>query len=105
MANKPAQDIEALLTEAETNGDNYDISTEDIIARLKKWQTISSFQIVQPEFDGVTLAFDRLPEDLDAFVKEAVEFCPDLILDDEEAERPHLVAVLKKAKMLQLWWD
>ena len=105
MADKTEQDIDALLTEAETNGDNYDISTEDIIARLKKWQTISSFQIVGPEMDSVTLAFDRLPDNLEAFVKEAVEFCPDLIVDDEEAEIPQLVAMLKKAKMLQLWWD
>ena len=93
------------LIEAETNGDNYDISTEDIIARLKKWQAISSFRIINAEMDTVDIGFDTLPKDLEAFVKEAVEFCPDLIMDDEEAEIPHLVEMLKKTKILRLWWD
>jgi uncharacterized protein DUF4253 len=99
------KDMFALLVEAETNGDNYDISTEDIIARLKKWQEICSFRIFYAEHDTVDLAFDSLPKDTEAFIREAVEFCPDLVMDDPETEIPHLIEMLKKSKILRLWWD
>jgi hypothetical protein len=34
----------AILRKKETNGDNYDVGTDDIIARLKKWQKLCSFR-------------------------------------------------------------
>jgi uncharacterized protein DUF4253 len=105
MAKKAEKDIFAALVEAETNGDNYDISTEDIIAHLKKWQKISSFTLRDIDYNQVTLNFEALPQDMDAFIKDAVEFCPDLILDEEDAEIPILKKQLMKTKKLALWWD
>ncbi len=93
------------IAEAETNGDNYDISTEDIIARLKEWQKVSSFTLSDVDYDKVTLNFTALPKDLDAFIEDAVEFCPDLIMDDKEAEIPFLKKQLIKTRKLGLWWD
>jgi hypothetical protein len=98
-------DIFAPLVEADTNGDNYDLSTEDIIAHLKNWQKISSFTISDVDYNQVILNFSTLPKDLDAFIEDAVEFCPDLIMDDEDAEIPHLIEQLAKTKKLGLWWD
>jgi len=95
----------APLIEAETNGENYDVSTEDIIARFKQWQKTSSFRIVDVDPASVKIEFDKLPKDVAEFVKEAVEFCPDLIMDDEEAEIPHLIEQLKKTKKFGFWWD
>ena len=99
------KDIFAPLVEADTNGDNYDISTEDIIAHLKSWQKISNFTISDVDYNQVTLNFTALPKDLDAFVQDAVEFCPDLVMGDEDAEIPMLKEQLKKTKKLALWWD
>ena len=105
MAKKPEPDMYAPLVAAETNGDNYDISTEDIIARFKQWQQICSFRIIDAEMNSVDIAFDTLPKDMEAFIREAVEFCPDLIMDDEDAEIPHLIEMTKKAKSISFWWD
>jgi len=99
------KDLFAPLVEAETNGDNYDISTEDIIAHLKKWQKVCSFTLSEVDYNQVTLNFDTLPKDVDAFVKDAVECCPDLIMDDEEAEIPILKKQLAETRKLGLWWD
>lgn len=95
----------APLIEAETNGDNYDIGTEDIVARLKEWQQFCSFTISEVDYNQVTLHFTALPKDLDAFIRDAVQFCPDLIVDDEEIEIPILKKQLKQSKKLGLWWD
>ena len=99
------KDMFAPLVEADTNGDNYDISTEDIIVHLKKWQEICSFTLSDVDYNQVTLNFSTLPKDLDAFIVDAIEFCPDLIMDDEEAEIPMLKKQLTKTKKLGLWWD
>ena len=62
MAKKTNNDSFAALREAETNGDNYDISTADIIARLKKWQKLYAFRLTEVDYNTVTLKFDTLPK-------------------------------------------
>jgi hypothetical protein len=74
----------AKLRQMETNGANYDLDTEDIIAHLKAWQSLCSFRIVDAKHDTVVVEFESLPADLDAFVRELYEFCPDLV--DQGAE-------------------
>jgi uncharacterized protein DUF4253 len=105
MAKKKEKDMFEPLRKAGTNGDNYDIGTEDIIKHLKQWQKYCSFTLSDVNYNKVKLNFDALPKDLDAFIKDAVEFCPDLIMDDEEAEIPFLKKQLVKTKRLSLWWD
>lgn len=105
MAKETENDMFAPLIEAETNGDNYDISMEDIIARLKKWQKLSSFSISDVDYNTVTLNFDTLPKDIKAFVQDAYDLCPDLVQNDEETDLPKLEAQLPKTKKLMLWWD
>ena len=83
----------------------YDISTEDIIARLKKWQTISSFSVGKVDYNTVTLTFDKLPKDIKSFVRQAYELCPDLVQVDEAIDLPSLEKQLPKTKTLMLWWD
>src|SRR5580698_964600 len=96
MANKPDKDMFQPLIEAETNGENYDISTEDIIARLKEWQGLCEFTLGEVDSSTVELKFETLPEDLDEFLAEAYELCPDLVADDLEEELPLLKKQLAK---------
>jgi hypothetical protein len=105
MAKKTDNDLFAPLVEAETNGDNYDVSTKDIIARLKKWQKLCSFRIGDVDYNTVTLKFDTLPKDLDAFVQDAYDLCPDLVQMDEDTDLALLKKSLPKTKKLMLWWD
>ena len=105
MAKKTGKDPFAVLREAETNGENYDVSTSDIIARLKKWQKLCSFRLSGVDYNTVTLKFEVLPKNIKAFVRDAYDLCPDLVQIDEDLELPELEKNLAKTKKLALWWD
>jgi len=105
MAKKTNNDPFAALREAETNGDNYDISTADIIARLKKWQKLCDFRLTEVDYNTVTLKFDTLPDDIEAFVRDAYDLCPDLVQVDEDSDLELLKKNLPKTKKMMLWWD
>ena len=102
---KKSDDGFAALREQETNGENYDVSTKDIIARFKKWQKLCSFRISGVDYNTVTLKFDALPKDIKAFVKEAYDLCPDLVQIDEDDDLRTLEKQLPKTKKMLLWWD
>jgi hypothetical protein len=67
------------LREVGTNGDNYDIGTEDVIHQLQKWDAEYGIELTDVEFDTVTVIFRNLPEDLTDLAVEIYEFCPDTI--------------------------
>lgn len=62
-----------------TNGGNYEVYNEDVIARLQKWQAHYGLQILGAAHDWVTIEFQNLPDDLSALAQEIYEFCPDTI--------------------------
>ena len=72
-------DAFAAIRAAHTGGPNYGLDTEAIIAHLAKWQSICTFTVTGAEGDAVDIRFETLPEDLDAFVRDLYEFCPDLV--------------------------
>jgi hypothetical protein len=69
----------ALVRSAETGAPNFDLNTEDIIAHLTEWQKLCSFEVTGAERDTVEIKFNTLPQDMDAFVADLYEFCPDLV--------------------------
>lgn len=69
----------AELREKQTNGANCDVSTGDIIDRLRKWDEKCDFTIGGVGFDRVELTITRLPDDLDTFVREIYKICPDTV--------------------------
>ena|SRR5215471_19412533 len=105
MPTKSKKDGFEKVWKAETDGSNYDLVTEDIVAHLKKWQKLCSFRIVAADYNTVEIEFDTLPKDLEAFCRDAYEFCPDLVADGEETELPMFKRDLDKKKKLTLWWD
>lgn len=62
-----------------TNGANFELDTEDIVARLAQWEKRCRLHIVGAGFDWLDLQFDTLPDDLQAFAEEVYEFCPDTL--------------------------
>jgi hypothetical protein len=104
-AKNTTADLFAILRKKETNGDNYDVSTDDIIARLKKWQKLCSFQVASADYNVVKLKFDTLPKNLDAFLSDASDLCPDLVQVDESVDFPLLKKEMLRTKKLTLWWD
>lgn len=68
-----------VIRRAKSCGPNYGLDTDAIIARLTSWQTLCSFIVTGAEGDTVEIKFETLPQDMDAFVRDLYEFCPDLV--------------------------
>ncbi len=62
-----------------TNGINYEITNEDVIEKLTKWDEQYTITILEIEADRLTVQFENLPENLEALANEMYEFCPDII--------------------------
>ncbi len=87
-----------------TDGDDYDITNQDVIDRLKDWEKISAFDIIGADSDWVELEFRTLPRDLNAFVEEVYDFCPDAV-DQGPGTTAELAREMQQTKRLFLWWD
>ena len=87
-----------------TDGDDYDISNQDVIERLKEWEINSPFDIHRSR---QRLGGDRiqdLTKGLEAFIEEVYDFCPDAV-DQGPGSIAELVKEIQKTKKLFLWWD
>ena len=74
-----SDDAYAPLRLRRTDGANYDISTDDIVARLREWETICAFRVVGAAGSWVALQFQTLPEKLCTFAEDVYLFCPDTV--------------------------
>lgn len=79
MAQNETKDEFALLRDQNTSAPNFDLNTEAIITELQRWKTLCSFRITEAGGDRVSIEFDTMPKDMEAFVKALYEFCPDLV--------------------------
>lgn len=71
-------DIDQLRT-AQTNGVNYDVSTDDIIARLSAWDEKYGVDTSDITGASVTVHFHSVPDDTTALAEEIERFCPDTV--------------------------
>ncbi len=93
-----------ILRIMQTGGEEYDITNQDVIDRLKEWEKIASFDIIGADSDWVEIEFKSLPKDLNDFVEEVYEFCPDAV-DQGPGSIEGLIKEIKRTKRLFLWWD
>lgn len=87
-----------------TDGDDFDISNQDVIDWLKELEKKSSFDIIGADSDWVEIEFKTLPKDLKTFAKEVYDFCPDAV-DQGPGSVEELAKEIRKTKRLFLWWD
>ncbi len=87
-----------------TDGDDYDISNDDVIERLKEWEKSSPFDIIGADNDWVEIEFKSLPKDLKAFVEEVYDFCPDAV-DQGPGSVSALMSEIQQTKRLFLLWE
>jgi len=87
-----------------TDGDEYEISNQDVIDRLQDWEKISSFDVIGADNDWVEIEFKRLPKDLKSFAKEVYEFSPDAV-DEGPGTIEGLIKDITKTKRLLLLWE
>jgi hypothetical protein len=117
----PLEDDLDLLHFHHTDGANQGLSTTDIVNRLREWREHSEFDVVEAGGAHVTLAFTRLPDDVEAFAEEVYDFCPDTVDQDylgpdtddvdeyedflEQQTVQDLTIFLGRERQLRLWWD
>ncbi len=87
-----------------TDGDDYDISNQDVIDWLKELERKAPFEIIGADSDWVEIEFKTLPKDLKAFAEEVYDFCPDAV-DQGPGSVEDLVKEIRKTNRLFLWWD
>jgi hypothetical protein len=87
-----------------TNGWNYGISPQDVIARLEKWDAEYGLTLRGVGFDWVEAEFRRQPRDMDAFAREVYRFCPDVVEQGTETVEA-LAAEMERSNTVYLWWD
>ncbi len=71
-------DIDTLRSR-QTNGMNYDVSTEDIISKLQTWDKAYGIQTEDISDSAVTVRFKTVPENTRALAEEIKQFCPDVV--------------------------
>jgi len=95
-----------ILKIQQTNGENYDISNDEVVFKLKEWHRRYPFTIIGADFDWVEVDFSEFPtnNDLQPFAKELYEFCPDIV-DQGTESIDGFIEELKEYRKLVLWWD
>jgi hypothetical protein len=87
-----------------TDGDDYDISNQDVIDWLKELEQKTPFNIIGADSDWVEIEFTTLPKDLKALAEAVYDFCPDAV-DQGTGSVDELAKEIKQTKRLLLWWD
>ena len=93
-----------LMEYAETNGANYGIETEDIIAKLKKWDNEFGIIPVGIGFDFCECHIKNTNIDFKKLAMEVYEFCPDVVDQGTETVEA-LEEEIKESGTIYLWWD
>ena len=87
-----------------TNGDDDDVSHEDIIEKLKEWGKRCPFEIIGAENDWVEIEFRVMPRDLKVFAEEIYDFSPDTV-DEDTGSLSALIKEINATKRLMLLWN
>lgn len=61
------------------DGANYGVFTDDIVAKLREWESRCQLTVFGAASDWVAIEFQALPEDICRFAEEVYEFCPDSV--------------------------
>ncbi len=88
------------LRVARTDAVNHGLETEDIIHTLQDYDQRFGIRIYNASTDTVGFMLLRLPEDLDVFAQELLDFCMDL--EDVELIKQMITS---SGNRVELWWD
>lgn len=86
-----------------TNGDNDDVSHEEVIEKLQEWEKRSPFEIIGAENEWVEIEFRVMPRDLKAFAEDVYEFSPDAV-DEGAGSIAELIKEIDTTRRLMIWW-
>ncbi len=92
------------LAMVRTDGINYDLEHEDVLAQYRRWDESLGLSLTGAGLDWLEAEFDSPPDNWLAFAQEVYEFCPDIV-DQGAGSVKSLVAEMRRTNTLYLWWD
>ena len=87
-----------------TNGENDEVTSEEIIAKMKEWERQFPFSITGAENSWVEIEFIRLPTNLSAFAEEVYAFSPATV-EDGAGTVAELIKEIRATHRLTLVWN
>ena len=94
----------AIVKLSRTDGINYDIEHEAVLARLQEWHARYGLDILGADLDWVEAEFVNPPSDMQTFALEVFEFCPDVVHQGTGSVEA-LAKEMRSSNTLYLWWD
>lgn len=88
----------------ETNGANYDINTDAVIAKLKAWDKLYNLKLTGADFDWFEVKLLNPPTNMKSLADEVYAFCPDVV-DQGVGTVKKLEEELQQNKTIYCWWD
>ena len=80
----------------------------EIIAKLKEWEKQVRFRILKVDDSWIQIKLLELPNNTVNFIKEVVEFCPDLVIGQFTSKEEGVIKLaneLEQKMIVDLWWD
>ena len=87
-----------------TDGINYDLEHEDVIARYRQWDGRYGLSLIGAGQDWLEAEFQDPPDDWLAFAEEVYAFCPDVV-DQGTGDVETLAREMQTSNSVYLWWD
>jgi hypothetical protein len=94
-----------ILRVMRTEDINGDKTTEDIIARLKRWEQRNPFNIWGANHDWVLAKFRKFPDDMRAFARKVIKFAPDGYSQGDWESEEEYARAMRRERGFYLWWD
>ncbi len=86
-----------------TNGENDDVSHEEVIEKLQGWGKRCPFEIIGAENDWVAIELRVMPRDVKAFAEDVYDFAPDTV-DEGVGSLAELIKEITASQRLMLLW-
>lgn len=87
-----------------TNGLNYNLDNDDIVAKVEGWDAKYGANVIGCSRDWMHIEFDVLPSSVKLFADEVYEFCPDSV-DQGVGSVKELQKAIVEMHGVWLWWD
>lgn len=106
--NKGSSGFELIKTMG-TDGTNYGLNNEAIIAKLTEWDKKYGVTVLEAGADSLKIRLTKLPDDISELCTDYFLFCPNICLSDDECSNASTMREeairIRKTRELSFWWD
>jgi hypothetical protein len=87
-----------------TDGINYELTHEDVLAQYRDWDDAYGLSLNGAEFDWLEAELEDPPDDWQSFAEEVYEFAPDVV-EQGSGDINSLAEYMRETNTVFLWWD